>query len=220
VDSGSSYNLVGSDDGSLSGISDGVNGNQIGTPDSPIDPGLAPLDDHGGPTQTRPLLANSPALNAGDPGLSGTPDQRGVVRSGGVNIGAFQASVSSLVISPPTSVTAGAPFDVTVSAFDPFRQPAVGYTGTIHFTSGNPGATLPADYTFQLSDGGQATFPGVSLSVAGTWDLTATDAVNNLSGSAMIDVTPGSAVAFHLLVPPNVGRHPLRCDRPGRGQFW
>jgi predicted outer membrane repeat protein len=105
VDSGSSYNLVGSDDGSLSGISDGVNHNQIGTTDNPIDPGLAALADYGGPTHTLALLANSPALDAGDPSLGGTPDQRGVVRSGGVNIGAFQASTSSLVVSAPSSVT-------------------------------------------------------------------------------------------------------------------
>ncbi len=47
------------------------------------DPGLTPLGDHGGPTQTHALLASSPALDAGDPnavaGVNGVPefDQRG-----------------------------------------------------------------------------------------------------------------------------------------------
>jgi predicted outer membrane repeat protein len=66
VDSGSSYNLIG--DGSrLTGISGGVNHNQVGTSASPIDPKLSPLADHGGPTQTFALLSGSPALGAGGP---------------------------------------------------------------------------------------------------------------------------------------------------------
>jgi hypothetical protein len=54
----------------LTGISDGVNGNQIGTADNPLDPLLAPLDNYGGPTQTFALLAGSPALGAGGPGAT------------------------------------------------------------------------------------------------------------------------------------------------------
>ena len=38
------------------------------------------------------LLAGSPALGAGDPALLGTTDQRGVTRTGVVDVGAFQAS--------------------------------------------------------------------------------------------------------------------------------
>jgi hypothetical protein len=53
-----------------------------------MDPRLGPLADNGGPTQTRLLLAGSPALNAGNPaapdGLSPnceTTDQRGQLRT-------------------------------------------------------------------------------------------------------------------------------------------
>jgi hypothetical protein len=45
------------------------------------------------------LLPGSPALNAGDPNQLGTADQRGVLRTGGVNIGAYQASASAFVLT-------------------------------------------------------------------------------------------------------------------------
>src|SRR5260370_25869021 len=84
------YNLIG-DGTNMTGLSNGVNGNQVGSAASPIDPLLGPLADNGGPTKTHALLPGSPALNAGDPSQLGTADQRGVVRKGGVNIGAYQA---------------------------------------------------------------------------------------------------------------------------------
>jgi len=52
------------------------------------DPLLGPLSDNGGPTQTLALLASSPAIGAG----ANCPDkdQRGVVRQGQCDIGAYQ----------------------------------------------------------------------------------------------------------------------------------
>jgi hypothetical protein len=123
-----------------------------------------------------------------------------VVRSGGVNIGAYQASASALVVTGPATATAGAPFDVTVKAVDSFGQTAVGYTGTATFTSADPyGATLPADYHFTLVDGGVHTFgAGATLYTAGNWDVTATDTVTaSITGAATVAVSP--AAADHLL---------------------
>jgi predicted outer membrane repeat protein len=163
-------------------------------------PRLAPLGDYGGPTQTRPLLAGSPALDAGDPAQLGVSDQRGVVRSGGVNIGAYQASASALIVTAPATATAGTPFDFTVQAVDSFAQTAVGYTGTVTFTSADPyGATVPADYQFTLADGGMHTFAaGATLYTAGNWDVTATDTVTaSITGSATVAVSP--AAPDHLL---------------------
>jgi hypothetical protein len=165
-----------------------------------VDPLLGPLQDNGGSTQTMALLAGSPALNSGDPTQLGVADQRGVVRSGGVNIGAYQASASALAMTGPATATAGTPFDVTVKAVDSFGQTAVGYTGTATFTSADPyGATLPADYHFTLADGGVHTFgAGATLYTAGNWDVTATDAVTaSITGAATVTVSP--AAADHLL---------------------
>src|SRR5262249_5933057 len=155
----SAYNLIGDGSGA-SGITNGTNGNQVGTAANPIDPLLGPLQNNGGPTQTRALLAGSPALNAGDPAQLGVADQRGVVRHGGVNIGAYQASASAFVLSAPATVTPGTPFDVTVKAVDMFGQTALGYTGTVTFTTSDtdPAVVLPPTYTFTAADHGVHAF--------------------------------------------------------------
>jgi CSLREA domain-containing protein len=56
-----------------------------------VDPLLGPLADNGGPTDTRALLAGSPAIDAG-PATCDSPDQRGVTRPQGTacDIGAFE----------------------------------------------------------------------------------------------------------------------------------
>jgi hypothetical protein len=48
------------------GFTNGVNGDQIGTAASPLDPHVGPLANNGGPTMTHALLSNSTALDAGD----------------------------------------------------------------------------------------------------------------------------------------------------------
>jgi hypothetical protein len=162
-----------------------------------VNPLLGPLQNNGGPTQTMALLAGSPALNAGDPAQLGVADQRGVIRSGGVNIGAYQASASAFVLSAPDTVQAGEPFDVTVTAVDMFGQTALGYTGTVTFstTDPDPGVMLPADYTFTLGDQGTHTFGGgFALMTPGTWSITATDAAGGFSGSTVVTVNGGADV--------------------------
>lgn len=57
------------------------------------DPGLGPLEDNGGPTMTHALLANSPAIDAGDcAGGTVVVDQRGTARPQGsaCDIGSFE----------------------------------------------------------------------------------------------------------------------------------
>ena len=58
------------------------------------DPRLGPLDDYGGPTATMPLLAGSPAIDAGDSSSFPPTDQRGRARPYGASpdIGAFESS--------------------------------------------------------------------------------------------------------------------------------
>src|SRR6266851_619481 len=120
-----------------------------------------------GPTKTHALLAGSPALNAGNPAQLGVADQRGVVRAGGVNIGAYQASASAFVVTVPGTVASGTPFDVTVQAVDVFGQVAFGYTGTVTFsvTDTDPAVVLPLDYTFTAGDQGSTTAGSVSVTL-------------------------------------------------------
>jgi predicted outer membrane repeat protein len=155
----------------------------VGTFQSPIDPMLGGLNDNGSPTQTMAPLPGSPALDAGAPSLAGTPDQRGVMRAATPNIGAYEAAAVALVVSGPTDVTAGQPFDVTVTAVDPYGQLAVGYTGTVDLSSTDPADPFLGEYTFTLADGGQYTFSGVTLDTSGPQTVSAVDAANGLSGS-------------------------------------
>ena len=181
------YNLIG-DGSSASGF---TATDQVGTAANPINPLLGPLQDNGGPTQTMALLPGSPALDAGDPAQLGTADQRGVVRSGGVNVGAYQASASAFVLTAPDTVQAGVPFDVTVTAVDVFGQVAVGYTGTVTFgtTDTDPGVMLPPDYTFTAADGGTHTFTGgVTLVTPGDQTLIVSDLTGGFSASQTVTV--------------------------------
>jgi hypothetical protein len=162
------------------------------------DPKLGDLQDNGGPTFTMAPLPGSPALNLGSP--YDTTDQRGVVRTGGTNIGAYQASASVLTLTGlPTFAVAGTALSATITAKDIFGQTAVGYTGTVHFSSTDGQAVLPNNYTFTSSDAGQHTFPaGVTLKTAGNRTVTATDTVTgSITGSGTVTVTP--AAADHLV---------------------
>jgi hypothetical protein len=179
------HNLVGVTDGS----SGWVDSDLTGSADAPLDPLLGSLGNYGGPTQTIPLLPGSPALNAGDSSLLGIPDQRGVVRGGGVNIGAFQATASMLALAAPATVTAGTPFNVTVTALDPYRQVAVGYTGTVDLQSTDPMAPDLGSHAFTLDDGGVYTFAGVTLYTVGSQSLLASD--GSISGQFDLTVGPG-----------------------------
>ncbi len=54
------------------------------------DPHLGPLTDNGGLTQTMALLPNSPAIDAGNDATAPPGDQRGYLRNGPSDIGAFE----------------------------------------------------------------------------------------------------------------------------------
>ena len=47
---------------------------------------------------------------------------------------------------------------ITVTALDSSNNMGATYTGTVHFTSTDPTAILPADYTFTAADAGTHTF--------------------------------------------------------------
>jgi hypothetical protein len=81
------FNLIGNSAGAT--ITPAQSSDQIGSPGAPIDPLLGPLQYNGGPTFTLALQSNSPAVNGGDPNAP-TRDQRGYLRSGLSDIGAFE----------------------------------------------------------------------------------------------------------------------------------
>jgi hypothetical protein len=150
-----------------------------------LDALLGPLQDNGGPTWTIKPLPGSPAVDTGDQKNAPEWDQRGPgfprIVGDRMDIGAFQVQpgpATHLQISVPTSMTSNEPFDVTVTALDAYGHTAVGYLGTVTFSSADtdPGIVLPADYTFAVGDHGVHTFVGgFTLVTLGDQTVTAVD---------------------------------------------
>jgi hypothetical protein len=109
-----------------------------------------------------------------------------------------QVATHFLVLVGPQAY-AGAPTRVTVVALDASNHWVRDYTGTVHFTSTDSGATLPADYTFTAADRGAHTFT-VTPSATGSQTITVTDtATASVTGSVDLNVTT-APVATHLAV--------------------
>lgn len=85
----------------------------------------------------------------------------------------------TLVLTLPSAVGAGDAENATLTAYNANYTVATNYTGTIHFTSSDPSATLPPDYTFLPGDNGTHTFSGgFILRTQGIQTVTATDNAN------------------------------------------
>ncbi len=206
LNSASSYNLIGT--GGAGGLTNGNKGNQVGV----ASPGLGALANNGGPTQTIALLTGSPAIDKGNNSVvaAGATDQRGYPRiaNGTVDIGAYEvqaASAGTFTVSGfPSSTTAGVAGTITVTAKTATGATATGYFGTVHFTSSDPHAVLPANYTFVSSDNGVHTF-SVIFKTAGTQTVTATDTVTgSITGTqSAITVTPAAASTLAVAGFPN-----------------
>ncbi len=113
---------------------------------------------------------------------------------------ATAGAASQLAVSGPTSVTAGTPFNVTVTAKDSSGNVATGYTGTVQFASGDSLAGLPSSYTFTTgagNDNGVHTF-SVTLKTAGTQYVKATDTTtSSITGTdSGIVVQPAGAASL------------------------
>src|SRR5438105_1167235 len=102
-------------------------------------------------------------------------------------------------VTGPASITAGSSFSVTVQAKDGGNNNTTNYFGTVHFTSSDPQAVLPANST--LTNGGGSF--SVVLKIAGAQTVTATDTVtSSINGSASLTVNGAAANHYSLTVPP------------------
>jgi hypothetical protein len=81
-------------------------------------------------------------------------------------------------LTAPSSATHGVPFNLTLTAQDKYGNTTPAYTGTVHFTSSDSAAVLPANYTFVSTDNGVHTVV-VTLNTVGTQTVTATDTVTS-----------------------------------------
>jgi hypothetical protein len=152
------------------------------------------------PTASTPVASGTMYLD----GSTGAVTVSGVTRgAGGTNFGSLVQSpgaTTQLAVALPAAVTAGTAQSTTVTARDFYGNTTPAYRGAIAFTSTDPAATKPADYTFTAADNGIHAFPaGVVLKTAGTRSLTATDKANaTITGAASTSVTAADATSLTL----------------------
>jgi hypothetical protein len=118
------------------------------------------------------------------------------------------AAVASFSVDGPSDAQhAGYAFSITVTAHDAFNNPLTDYTGTVHFSSTDGNALLPADYTFTAGDHGVHSFSG-TLQTAGQQTISVTDTANSAAtGSTSVlvdDLIPG----VHFSLVPSVSSTP------------
>ena len=135
---------------------------------------------------------------AGPQSITATDTATSSITGSQTGITVNPAAAASFVLSGfPSSVTAGVAGTETVMAKDAFGNTATSYTGTVHFTSTDPQAMLPADYTFTAADAGVHSF-SVTLKTAGPQSITATDtAASSITGS-QTGITVNAAALDHL----------------------
>jgi len=128
----------------------------------------------------------------------GTPMANLVV---GSLVGTSTASYDKLVLSAPTTETAGTPFSLTVTARNSSGATDTGYAGTIHFTSSDVQAGLPSNFMFTTADAGTYTFmDAVTLKTAGSQSITATDTTTSAITGTLSGISVSPAAVSQLVL--------------------
>ena len=172
--------------------------------------GLGSLD---GRTQTLPKIYALPAADfrditsgtsTGSPNLTAGPGYDLVTGRGSPIaykivadlIGSTSTTPSAThfsITALPTTSVAGNAVTFTVTALDATNAVVLGYAGTVHLTSSDGQAVLPANYPFTVGDLGRHSFT-VTLMTAGSESISVADTGNSgIVGSANDAVTPAAA---------------------------
>ncbi len=214
------YNLIGDDTGIGGGGTppqNGVNGDQVGTSGSPIDPLLGPLADNGGSTQTHALQAGSPAIDAGScTDIGSNPvliDQRGVARPQGAtcDVGAYEAQ-PTLSIGKTATPTTDVAYHGTVTYTVVLSNSGAGHGSGTVLTDTLPVEVDFASWVIQPANANQAndqiTWGGtVTASTAITFAFVVThtgdygDVVTNTAEYRYTPIISGSAEATFTVLP-------------------
>jgi hypothetical protein len=138
-------------------------------------------------------IGNATLITAKDTAASTTGS------SGPINV--FSNVATHFSVAIPGSATTRASFKVAVTALDGAGNNSAGYAGTIHFTSTDSKAILPANSTLPI---GLGTFMA-TLETAGNQVITATDTVTaSVTGpSNSISVVAAAALTATTAAPPS-----------------
>ena len=149
---------------------------------------------------THAFVGNVILRTAGTQSVTATDTATASIKGAQTGIVVTAAALSKLVVSGlssprPFEVLDGGrvfyyPGTIRVTAVDAYGNRDWGYRGKVHFTSSDPAADLPPDYTFKAADNGTHVFI-VTLSSDGTQSVTATDtATPSIRGSQTGIVVP------------------------------
>jgi uncharacterized delta-60 repeat protein len=116
-------------------------------------------------------------VTAGNQSITATDTATSSTFGSETSITVNPAAASAFIVGVNTSMTQGVSDSFVVTAVDPYGNQATGYTGTVTFSSSDPLASLPGNYTFTVADAGRHYFI-VTLNTVGTESLTATDTLN------------------------------------------
>jgi hypothetical protein len=93
------------------------------------------------------------------------------------------AATKLVVTGLPSPTEAGSVVTLTITTEDASSNTVTGYTGSVHFTSTDPRAVLPLNYTFTSADRGSHTF-ATALKTVGTQSISVTDtAASGITGT-------------------------------------
>ena len=96
-----------------------------------------------------------------------------IATSSAFNVAPVAGPATHFLVGAPASAVVGSACSVSVTAQDQFNNTATSYGGTVHFTSTDGGAALPADGTLTSGTG----IFNATFSSAGQQTITATDTV-------------------------------------------
>ena len=112
------------------------------------------------------------------------------------------AAASYLVLEVPGGLAEqDVPIDLIVTVYDQYDRVYTPYAGTITFSTNRTGeVTLPADYTFDGTEGGTVTLQ-VTFTASGMFSVSASDTVDpGITGSVDVQVVTEAPVLDHFVV--------------------
>ncbi|HLN32693.1 MAG TPA: choice-of-anchor tandem repeat GloVer-containing protein [Gemmataceae bacterium] len=157
---------------------------------------------HGSGTITTLLPFNGPN-GSGPIGLlmDSSGNLYGTTEYGGANglgtVFEVQCGGARYTFSGFSSATAGQTGQFTVTVQNPDGSTDTGYIGTIHFTSSDSKAVLPAAYTFTAGDAGMHTF-SATLDTAGSQFITGFDTNSSIVGQIEVTVTAAAVSSLNI----------------------
>ncbi|HEY3332102.1 MAG TPA: hypothetical protein VGK19_18890 [Capsulimonadaceae bacterium] len=138
----------------------------------------------------------------GSRGITAADSVTPTIKGSSSTITVVPGATTRFVIAAPASSTAGSAFGITVTAKDAANNTTPAYSGTVHFTSTDSAAVLPADATLVNGVKGFS----MTLKTAGSRTITAADTVTAaIKGtSSAITVNPGPTTRFVVAVPASI----------------